>query len=149
MTMNTETQNQTFARVAAKTGVALTLAVAMALPAVAANAETFKAQNRVTVTTQGDGVFYAPMANQGGARGTWCAAADYATEVLGANGHERLYVVAPKTTNSGPTGFALDPQGVDAMPVSGLSAGLRTKGANLSVSHAYQFCHDSRIIGSR
>ena len=62
MTMNTETQNQTFARVAAKTGVALTLAVAMALPAVAANAETFKAQNRVTVTTQGDGVFYAPMA---------------------------------------------------------------------------------------
>ncbi len=115
----------------------------------AANAQSYRADNRVTVTGLGNSTFSVPSAGKFGARGAWCAAAEYAQNVLGAAGTNRLYVQQPKTTNSGPVVFGLTPGGTTPVPVLGTTAALRTAGSNLSVDHAYQFCQDGRLRNGR
>lgn len=121
----------------------------MALTALPAAAQTFRAENRVTVTSQGNGLFAAQTNSNFGARGAWCAGADYAIRVLGAQGSERLYVRVPKASNSAPVTFALSPGNTTPVGVSGTSVALNTAGSNLSVNHAYQFCHDARLTSTR
>ena len=129
----------------------ITLSLVAALIAVAstATAQSYRAENRVTVTAQSGGLFSVPAATRFGARGAWCAAADYAENVLGASGTSRLYVRIPQTTNSGPVVFGLTPGNTTPVGVQGTTAALRTAGSNLSVDHAIQFCADSRLISSR
>lgn len=127
----------------------LALAATLALTAGIADAQTFRAENRVTVTGQGDGLFSVPSGSRYGARGAWCAAADYAMDVLNARGNDRLYVRSPQTTNSGPVTFGLTPGNTTPTSVLGVSAALRDAGASLSVDHAFQFCYDTRLINSR
>ncbi|MFK7835496.1 MAG: hypothetical protein AB8B60_04690 [Sulfitobacter sp.] len=125
------------------------LIAALALGAASASAQTFRAENRVVVTGQGNGLFSVPSSSKFGARGAWCAAADYAMDVLGAPGTTRLYVRSPKTSNSGPVVFATSPGDTSPVGVLSTSAALRTAGANLSVDHAFQFCYDARLINRR
>lgn len=115
----------------------------------AAHAQAYRAENRVTVTGLGNATFSVPSSGKFGARGAWCAAADYAREVLGASGTNRLYVQKPKATNSGPVVFGLTPGGTTPVGVQGTTAALRTAGSNLSIDHAYQFCHDRRLSNGR
>ncbi|MEM7520340.1 MAG: hypothetical protein AAF307_04820 [Pseudomonadota bacterium] len=129
--------------------LSLIATVIISVSTLGAQAQTFKAENDVTVTPLGGGTFAAATLGRYGARGAWCAAADYAIDVLGAPGTARLYVTQPKTTNSGPVGFSLSPGSTTPSAVSSTSAAIRTAGANLSVDHAFQFCYDARIINTR
>jgi hypothetical protein len=114
-----------------------------------ASAQTFRAENRVTVTPLAGSDFQISSGGDYGARGMWCAASDYAKDVLGVSGTTRLYITGPRTSTSGPVTFGL---GSDR-PVNStfviVGATLRQEGANLSVDHAYQFCYDARITNSR
>ena len=121
------------------------LAASVALPAAA---QTFQAENSVTVTPVSGGF---EIANGGGygARGMWCAAADYARDVLGAAGNARIYIARGRKPGIGqraPVLFTLDPAGLSPTPVIIVGASLRRAGASLSVDHAQQFCTDARII---
>lgn len=128
----------------------LSLIAAVALGAAGpTSAQSFKAENRVLVTPLADGLFSVPSATDMGARGTWCAAADYAMDVLGASGTSRIYVRVPPQTNSGPVVFGMTPGNAAPVGVVGLSAGLRSVGGNLSVDHAFQFCYDARLVNRR
>ncbi len=122
----------------------------LALPA---TAQSFRAENRVTVTPVTGG-FEAFEGGGMGARSLWCAAADYAKEVRGASGTQRLYVKTargPSVTqpNRKAVSFTLDPTGLTPSTVLVLGPSIRTPGANLSVDHAYSFCADHRLTNSR
>lgn len=124
--------------------IALIAAVA-SVGATSTSAQTFRAENRVIVTPQANGLFSVSAGNYWGARGAWCAAADYAMDVLGASGTTRLYVRVPTTTPSGAVTFGLTPGDTTPIGVVSVSASLRTAGSNLSVDHAFQFCYDARL----
>ena len=124
--------------------IALIAAVA-SVGATSISAQTFRAENRVIVTPQASGLFSVSAGNYWGARGAWCAAADYAMDVLGASGTTRLYVRVPTTTPSGAVTFGLTPGDTTPIGVVSVSASLRTAGSNLSVDHAFQFCYDARL----
>lgn len=119
-----------------------------ALAGPALSSEVFRAENRATVVgepggfqVQGDGGY--------GARGVWCAAADYARDVLGAHGFARIYVAegrAPGFGQRGPVHFTLDPAGLRPSPVFVVGASLQTAGATLSVDHAQTFCADAKLL---
>ncbi|MEM6941955.1 MAG: hypothetical protein AAF943_05155 [Pseudomonadota bacterium] len=128
--------------------VSLFAAVGIALASQAA-AQTFRAENRVTVTPQSGGLFSVPTNTSFGARGAWCAAADYAIDVLGVSDGNRLYVRNPQSSNSGPVVFGISPGSTTPAAVSGISSALRLAGSNLSINHAYQYCHDTNLINSR
>ncbi|MEW9921775.1 hypothetical protein AB2B41_19380 [Marimonas sp. MJW-29] len=125
-----------------------TLGLLTAIAASAATslpAQSFRAENDVLVTDLGGGLFSAETRTRYGARGAWCAAADYAIDVLRAPGTARIYVREPKASNSAPVVFSLSPGTTSPVGVSSTSAALRTAGANLSVDHAFQFCYDARL----
>lgn len=113
-----------------------------------AEAATFRAENRVAVVGQADG--FAVQGDAGhGARGMWCAAADYARRALGAAGTDRIYIAEGRTPGlgqRGPVRFTLDAQGLPPGEVFIVGASLRRAGANLSVDHAYSFCADAKVI---
>lgn len=110
------------------------------------SAQAFRAENRVVVTGKADGLFTIPSGNRYGARGAWCAAADYAIEVLGAKGTSRLYVRTARSATSGPVTFGLTPGDTTPVAVTSTGTALQVPGSNLSVDHAFQFCHDARLV---
>lgn len=112
-------------------------------------AQTYRADNKVIVTAQDGGLFSAPTNGRFGARGAWCAGADYAHKVLGVAGSKRLFVRIPQSSNSGPVVFGVSSGGLPSVTVTGTTAALRTAGSNLSINHALQFCHDARLTNSR
>lgn len=126
--------------------LATVLTVASAVPSAA---QTFRAENRVVVTPQSGGLFSVPFGNRFGGRGAWCAAADYAIDVLGASGTSRIYVRVPIAQGVNQVVFGLTPGNTNPSGVSGTTAALRTAGANLSVDHAFQFCYDAKLIHRR
>lgn len=110
------------------------------------SAQTFRAENRVTVTPETGGFSVLNGGGQG-ARGMWCAAADYARDVLGAAGAQRIYVAEDRARGQrGPVRFTLDAAGLTPSRVSILGSSIRTAGANLSVGHAFSFCADFKLI---
>ena len=131
------------------------IATAATLVASAAQADSFRAYNRVVVNPVSSSTFEAIEQAQYGPRGLWCAAADYAQSQLGARGTDRVYVQTPRgnsVTQSGRKGvvFGLSsPSGVAPVSVLSVSSAIRVPGSNLSVDHAYQFCYDSFLINSR
>ena len=122
--------------------VFLSLFLALALPAPLA-AQTFTASNGVAVTPVPSG-FSVSDGGGYGARGMWCAAAEYAQRVLGAPVISRIYIVEPRTNVRGPVVFSTSPYvgATQQLLITGLS--LRQKGANLSLGHALGFCADAR-----
>ncbi len=125
--------------------IGITVAAASLLAVGIAHAEPFRAESRVYVTPRGDGTFSIPASTPYGSVGAWCAAADYAIDVLRVAGTTRLYVLQPQTLPSSDVIFGTSPRGVTPISTLTPSGGLRTPGANLSVDHAYQFCHDVRL----
>ncbi|MEP1520821.1 hypothetical protein [Ascidiaceihabitans sp.] len=127
----------------------LSALVATAILTVPAQAQTFRAENRVVVTPAQGNSFSISNGEGQGARGMWCAASDYAQDVLGARGSERLVVDQPRTSKRGPVVFALKGRDGGSGSVLIVGSSLRSAGSSLSVNHAYQFCHDARITNSR
>lgn len=126
--------------------VFVALAGALALPA---SAQTFRAENRVNVTPVAGG-FAVADGNGFGARGMWCAAADYARDRLGASGTQRLYVAQDRPSGTrGPVVFTLDATGLTPSRVFSVGSSIRTAGANLSVDHAQTFCADFKLRNGR
>ena len=124
------------------------LTAALAAPAAA---QSFRAENRLTVNPVAGGVEVVEGRN--GARDIWCAASDYAQDVLGASGTTRLYVLAPRAVTSTSGGhnavtFTTDANAVTPVQTLALGSSIRTVGANLSVDHSYQFCYDRRLTNS-
>ena len=122
--------------------LALSFAVLGALPA---SAQDFRAVNRVDVTPV-DGGFQTADGAGFGARGMWCAAADYARNALNARSNARIYVVGLRQSFDAPVTFSLDQGGNDPKQVLILARSLRVAGANLSLAHAQGFCADVRLI---
>lgn len=123
-------------------------AVIAALMATQANAATFRAENGVIVVPVPNGFSVTGDAGLG-ARGMWCAAADYARSREGAGNGQRLYVAEGRTPRQGqrsPVTFTLDPTGLTPSSITILGTSLTRPGANLSVGHAYGFCADSKLI---
>lgn len=126
----------------------LLLPLALCLAATTVQAQTFRADNRVTVIAVPGGFEVRGDAGHG-ARGMWCAAADYALRVLGADGFDRIYIAEERTPGLGqraPVKFTMNPAGLVPSNVLVLGASLRTAGATLSVDHAIGFCADSKVI---
>lgn len=124
---------------------AVCLAACLAGPVAA---QEFRAENRVTVTPVSGG-FAISNGNGYGARGMWCAAADFARDRLGAQGTDRVYIRDARSPGIGqraPVVFTLSSAGLQPSGVLSVGASLRTPGANLSVDHAQQFCADARFI---
>lgn len=123
----------------------LTLVAALA-SAAPATAQTFRAENRVKVSGDASRIL---VENGGGygARGMWCAAADFARDVLGAAGTQRVYLAEARVRGQrSPVAFTLDPSGLTPVAVTIVGASLRTPGGNLSVDHAFSFCADAKVI---
>lgn len=125
--------------------VALAVASLLAAPV---TAQTYRTENHVLVTAVPSG-FEVASGGGYGASGIWCAAADYAREVLGAAGTSRIYVAQgrrPGLGQRGPVRFTLDPTGLVPRATFIVGASLRHAGSTLSVDHAYIFCADAKII---
>lgn len=118
---------------------ALGLAAFLALPA---TAQSYRAQGDITVTPVPGGFRVADGGGMG-ARGMWCAAADYAQRVSGGAATTRIYVA--DETRRGPVTFTLDPAGLTPSSVLILGNSIRRAGANLSLAHALSFCADFRL----
>lgn len=126
---------------------AVIIALMVAGPAAA---QGFKAENGVIVVPHSNG--FAVTGDAGlGARGIWCAAADYARGHEGAKSAQRLYIVQDRAPGLGqrkPVVFTLDPAGLIPSSVLILGASLSRAGANLSIGHAYSYCADSKLARS-
>lgn len=121
----------------------------VALPMVSL-AQSYQAVNRLAVVPlEGNG--FEVIEDRGeGARGIWCAAADFAIEQRGAAGPARLYVktaLGPsvKVRGGRAVGFTLDEAELSDPPVTAYSVTVRQPGLNLPVGHAIQFCRDYLI----
>ena len=107
-------------------------------------AQTFEAVNRLIVVPLNAAEFEVIEARGEGARGLWCAAADYA---LRKGGSGRLYVSRARgrsVSGAGRIGvtFTLDETRLSAAPFRSYSVSVNAVGENLPVRHAYQFCKD-------
>lgn len=121
---------------------------AFLLIATSAAAQTFRAENGVFVRPFSAG-FEVQSDGGHGARGMWCAAADYARRVLGAASVDRIYVAEGRPPGLGqraPVRFTMDASGLTPRTVIIVGASLSRAGSNLSVGHAYRFCADARLI---
>lgn len=126
----------------------LPLLIALGLPTVVAG-QTFKAVNQLTVVPLGNNTFEVIEAYGEGARGLWCAAADYTLNRSPA-GAKRLYVKTargPSVSGAGRKGvvFTTDEASLGVAPQQAVSVSVRTPGLGLPVAHAYQFCKDYQI----
>lgn len=119
---------------------ALVLAAALTTPA-----EAFNSRNGMTVTDLGGGLFRVEYEARINETDYWCAAADYAERVLGANSKTRMYRASPPPRKRGQgITFTLDPA------KSGGPTGISTFGAGASktsigLGHVRgSFCHVQR-----
>ena len=125
---------------------ALTAAVAV-LYAAPASSQGYKAVNQLTVVPLNPTSFEVIEAYGEGARGIWCAAADFAIHRLGHARNQRLYVKTPRgrsVTSAGRIGveFTTDASSLGVAPTASYSVSVRQPGQGLPTHHAYQFCRD-------
>lgn len=121
--------------------------VLMLLP-LSTSAQSYLAVNRLTVVPLNPTDFEVIEARGEGARGLWCAAANFVQNRFGAPSHSRLYVKSargPSRSGVGRIGvvFTTDPEGLT--PVQSVSVSLRIVGQSLPLHHALQFCRDYQI----
>lgn len=118
-------------------------ALSLATPALS---QTFLAENRLQVVPLTTTDFEVIEARGEGARGMWCAAADYAQR----SGATQLYVKSARggsVSGAGRTGvvFTTSTASLDVPPSQSVSVSVRIPGQTLRVAHAYQFCYDYLI----
>ncbi|MEW2911338.1 hypothetical protein [Leisingera sp. JC11] len=123
----------------------ITAAALACITAVPAAADTFLANRGVRVLPVNDIVFEVVPGRSGGTWEYWCAAAEYARRVLGANWTDRYYVVRGRdisvtTGRRSSVQFTLYPEraGVPSR-IGWLSLGFRP-GDSLSVQQGYGYC---------
>ncbi len=129
------------------TFVWVALVMAMIVPA---SAQTFQAINRLQVVPLNQSDFEVIEARGEGARGIWCAAADYALARFGNTGQQRMYIKSPRgpsVSSAGRKGvvFTMDASSLAVAPSRSLSVTVRTVGVGLTLNHAVQFCRDNLI----
>ncbi len=123
------------------------ICAALPLPALA---QSYLAINRLPVIPISATDLEVIEARGEGARGIWCAAADYTLRRNGQVPHQRLYVKearGPSTRAAGRKGtvFTTDVSSVPGGGTQSVSVSVRTPGQGLPVVHAYQFCQDYQI----
>lgn len=125
----------------------LLLVTAMAVVPAVASAQVYEAVNRLKVVSLNASDFEVIEARGEGARGIWCAAADYARVRYGGSGQQRIYIKSPRGASQTVRGrkgvvFTMAADRLNAAPQRSVSVSVRTAGINLSVNHALQFCRD-------
>ncbi|MGC3936448.1 hypothetical protein ACOTTU_01435 [Roseobacter sp. EG26] len=126
-----------------KVYVPLLLSLAVALPSLAA--QPFRAVNRLFVYPLSADTFEVIEDRGVGARGIWCAAADY-TKAAGLDGaRKRMYILEPRgpsKTVQGRMGvvYTLNPDDALRNTPTSYSVSVKRVGENLPVGHAYLFC---------
>lgn len=129
------------------TGLAMAIGIGFAG---VASAQVYTAVNRLQVVALGNGAFEVIEARGEGARGIWCAAADYVLARDGQGASKRVYVQrvrGPATSAPGRKGvvFTTDTSALGSATKQSLSVTVRTVGVGLPVNHAVQFCKDYQI----
>lgn len=124
------------------------LLVVLTFPA-QASAQVFQAVNRLQVVPLNAHDFEVIEARGEGARGMWCAAADYAQARFG-NHQQRIYVKSPRGPSQSVSGrkgavFTTDARRLGVSPSTSLSVSVRHAGVGLPLNHAIQFCKDYQI----
>ncbi|WP_137703108.1 hypothetical protein [Marimonas lutisalis] len=119
--------------------------------AFAAPGHAFTAVNGLTVNLVPDG-FEVVSGVGSGPREFWCAAGQYARQMQGAGGNDRVYVLrayGPSTTHPGRRAVAFTTQpSLDLANGPRLGTGgnysvrIRAEGFNLRTAHAESFCAD-------
>lgn len=108
-------------------------------------AEPYRAVNRLFVVPLSADTFEVIEDRGAGARGIWCAAADY-TQAIGRDvPRQRMFVLQPRGPSVSSPGrkgivFTLRPDETIRDTPSSYSVSVTRKGENLAVSHADQFC---------
>lgn len=125
------------------------IALFLALPSLA-SAQGYVAVNQLKVIPLGGGDIEVIEARGDGARGMWCAAADYVVRQIGVTRGQRLYVKrarGPSLSGAGRIGvvFTTDAKALPVTPSQAVSVSVRTPGQGLPVRHAHQFCKDYEI----
>ena len=120
--------------------LAICLSITFAAPL---SAQNYRAPEGVVVSAVADG-FAVTDGGGFGARGVWCAAADYAQTELGAGITTEVYIIQPRTSGRGAVIFSTDPAGVVPQQVFITGLSLRQSGARLNVGHALGFCADAQ-----
>jgi hypothetical protein len=116
---------------------------AVAMPVVAASA--YRAINWLFVIPITADTFEVIEDRGEGARGIWCAAADYA-QAAGLDGiRKRLYVVEPRgpsrtQANAIGVSFTTNPDDELAQSPSSYSVSVKRRGDNYAIGHAINFC---------
>ena len=121
-----------------------------ALTPLVAAAQSYIAVNRLQVVAINASEFEVIEARGEGARGMWCAAADYVTRTQGHRAGQRLYVKTPRgpsVTVQGRKGaiFTTDASRLPNGPKQSVSVSVKIAGLGLPVNHAIQFCKDYQI----
>lgn len=115
-----------------------------------AAAQAYRAANWLVVVPLTARDFEVIEDHGAGARHVWCAAAEFAQDVLGLPRSERLFIKTPRgpsLSGVGRTGvvFTTDPERVNGDIRQSYSVTLRRAGENLPSHHARQFCLDHLI----
>ncbi|APE44095.1 hypothetical protein BOO69_12275 [Sulfitobacter alexandrii] len=123
--------------------------LAAGIPSVAAS-QSYEAINHLKVYGLSPTSFEVIEDHGEGARGMWCAAADYAINRLGVPRTTRFYVKSPRgrsQTGAGRVGvvFTTDASSLSVQPSRSVSVSVETPGEGLPIYHANQFCRDYEI----
>lgn len=115
-----------------------------------AMAQSYLAMNQLQVVPISATSFEVIEGRGEGARGMWCAAADYVLNGQRQSGDQRLYVQSvrgPSVTVAGRKGavFTTDVATLPEGPKKSYSVSVRIAGLGLPLRHAYQFCKDYQI----
>ena len=118
-----------------------------------AAAQAYRAENWLVVVPLTARDFEVIEDHGAGARHVWCAAAEFAQDVLGLPRSERLFIktpLGPSLSGVGRTGvvFTTDPERASGDRGQSYSVTINRAGENLPSHHARQFCLD-RIIELR
>jgi hypothetical protein len=127
--------------------IAVTLIAGLGTGAIA---QTYLAENRLTVVPLNGADFEVIEARGEGPRGIWCAAAGYALNKKRMQTGQRIYIKTargPSVSGAGRTGvvFTTDASRLSQGPSQAFSVGTRTVGQGLPIAHAIQFCRDYLI----
>jgi len=127
----------------------LVLLVSLLLPLQAA-AQAYRAENWLMVVPLNTHDFEVIESRSEGARGIWCAAAEFALRVQGVPRNARLYVKTPRGPSVSGVGqrsvvFTTDPSRVEGDGARSYSVTVTRAGENLPTHHARQFCLDRLI----
>lgn len=120
-------------------------AAASVFAASAVWAQTYRAVNRLYVKPLGSDTFEVFEDRGAGARGIWCAAADYTKSIGRDRKGQRMFILEPRgpsktTPNQTAVVFTLKPNEALRNTAPSYSVSVRRVGENLPVHHAQLFC---------